>query len=79
MNENRLRKCFTEALGLPAVDLTDDLTYATRPQWDSIAHMSLVAALETEFDVMLETEDILGMNSYGEARSILSRYGVTFP
>ena len=78
MNEERLRQCFHQSLGLPEESLTDELAYASVPQWDSIAHMALIAALESEFDVMLETEDILGMSSVGEARRILARYGIEF-
>jgi hypothetical protein len=34
--------------------------------------------LETEFDVMLDTDDILGMSTVSKAREILSRLGVDF-
>ena len=36
--------------------------------------MSLIAALETEFDTMLETDDILAMNNFSKAVEIMTRY-----
>ena len=36
--------------------------------------MILVAALESEFDTMLETDDILEMSNFEKAVSIMSTY-----
>jgi len=77
-NEARMRAAFQEALALGSdVDVTE-LTYRGIPQWDSVAHMQLVAALETTFDLMLDTADVLAMSSFGKAREILEKYGVTW-
>jgi acyl carrier protein len=38
--------------------------------------MSLVAALEDEFGVMIETDDVIDMSSFAKAREILERCGV---
>jgi len=78
MNDGKLRSCFSESLGIPLAQVTDDLAYNSIRQWDSVGHMALVAALETAFDVMLDTDDILAMSSVGKAREILGRYGVGF-
>jgi hypothetical protein len=40
--------------------------------------MALVVELEGAFDVMFDTNDILGMSTVGKAREILTRYGVSF-
>jgi len=60
-------------------DLAEDfdrtlLVYRDYPEWDSIGHMTLVAALETNFDAMLEANDILAMSSFTKAVEIMSRY-----
>ena len=78
MNKNKLRACFTQSLGIPTEQVTDDLSYNTVPEWDSIGHMTLVAELESAFDIMLETDDILGLSSVAKAVEILTRYGVAF-
>ncbi len=49
------------------------------PAWDSIGHMSLVAALEEAFDIMMDTDDIIDFSSYKKGMEILSeKYGVEF-
>mgnify|MGYP001485123754 CR=1 FL=1 len=37
----------------------DCLKYQDIPQWDSIGHISMIAALEDEFDIMMKMEDII--------------------
>ena len=39
---------------------------------------ALVAALEGAFDIMFDTDDILGLSSVARAREILAKYGVVF-
>jgi hypothetical protein len=40
--------------------------------------MALVAGLETEFNVMLDTDDIIAMSSVAVAKQILHKHGVSF-
>ncbi len=78
MNKDKLRTCFSQSLGIPLERVTDDLAYNSIPEWDSVAHMTLVASLESAFDLMLETDDILDLSTVGKAVEILARYGVQF-
>jgi acyl carrier protein len=78
MNPDKLRDCFSRSLGIPRERVTDDLAYNSLKEWDSVAHMALVVELETEFDVMFDTDDILGMSTVAKAREILARLGVGF-
>ncbi|MEB3196605.1 MAG: acyl carrier protein [Candidatus Sericytochromatia bacterium] len=73
-----LKQVFREALDLPAnlEDQLETLTYRSIDQWDSIAHMRLVSDLESAFDILLETEDVLGLSSFEMARQILAKHGV---
>jgi acyl carrier protein len=72
---SELLAVFSEVLALPAdVDPTS-LRYAETPGWDSLAHMELVSSLEDRFDVMFETDDILGMRDVPAALEILGRLG----
>ena len=78
MNDGKLKRCFTESLGIPLEQVTDSLAYNSIKEWDSVGHMALVAALESAFDIMLDTDDIVAMSSVGKAREILGKYGVAF-
>ncbi|MCC2615110.1 acyl carrier protein [Aestuariibacter halophilus] len=72
-----LYQVFADSLAIPLEQVNDELTYNTIPQWDSTAHMVLVAELENHFKVMLDTDDIIDMSSVAKAREILAKHGVT--
>jgi acyl carrier protein len=78
MNEQKLRTIFAEVLGIPEEQVVDDLQYNSIPEWDSIAHMALVAAIDEAFDIMMDTDDVIDMSSFAKAKEILQKYGVEF-
>jgi acyl carrier protein len=70
-----LREAFIAGLALAPDTEVEKLVYSEHPNWDSVGHMTLVAELEDRFDVMLDTDDVVAMSSYGVAAEILRRYG----
>ncbi len=52
------------------------LEYQAIPQWDSVGHMGLVAAIEDAFDIMMDTDDIIDLSSYEKGKEILKKYDV---
>ena len=78
MSDNdRVIETFSRVLGLQAERITDDLRYATIREWDSIAHMSVIAALEDAFGIMIDMDDVIDMSSVGKAREIIAKYSPT--
>ncbi len=77
-NKEKLINSFVSALGVDQSIIIDSLEYNTIPQWDSVAHMALIAALEEEFDIMMDTDDIIDMSSVAKAKEIVSKYDVVF-
>ena len=71
---DRVFAAFKESFDLENETDTSKLVYQEYPAWTSIGHMILVAALEAEFDTMLETDDILEMSNFEKAVSIMSKY-----
>jgi acyl carrier protein len=78
MNESKLKQIFADSLKIPVEKVTDDLTYSSIKEWDSIGHMALVAAIDQGFDIMMETEDVIDMSSFPRAKELLTKYGVSF-
>ncbi|MFF0820519.1 MULTISPECIES: acyl carrier protein [Micromonospora] len=73
---DRLRAVFVEALELGGEVDVENLKYREIEQWDSLGHMTLVAAIEEEFDVQLDTEQVIEMSSFKVALDMLSGMGV---
>ena len=65
-------------------EITEDqligLKYQDIKAWDSVGHMSLMAALEDAFDIMMDADDIIDFSSYEKGKEILQKddYGVEF-
>ncbi|HEX3867897.1 MAG TPA: acyl carrier protein [Gemmatimonadaceae bacterium] len=55
----------------PSSDVTM-LKQGEAPQWDSLAHVTLVTAVESEFGVSLETVEQLQMTSYESTLQLLT-------
>ena len=77
-NLNKLYDVFVKSLNISLSEVTGQLTYNSIPEWDSVAHMAMVAELENAFDIMLETDDIIDMSSVNKAKEILEKYNVIF-
>jgi len=77
-NQDKLINSFTSALGVDKSIIVDSLEYNTIPQWDSVAHMALIAALEEAYDIMMDTDDIIDMSSVAKAKEILGKYDIAF-
>jgi acyl carrier protein len=77
--EDTLRTIFSETLSIPEEQVVDSLAYNSIPEWDSVAHMALVAAIDDAFGIMVETEDVIEFSSYGKVKEILqAKYGVAW-
>ena len=75
LNEQKLKNAFNEVLNIPLSNINDNLEYGNIG-WDSIAHMALIAAIEEAFDIMIDTDDVVDMSSFAEAKEIVKKYGV---
>lgn len=77
-NVTKLVDTFSNSLAIDRGLVVEGLKYNSIPQWDSVAHMVLVAELESVFDIMLETDDIIDMSSVAKAKEILAKHGIDF-
>ena len=67
---------FKTALNIGDDKLNENIKYNEIEEWDSIGHMILIAALEEEFKINLETDDIIEFSSFKKGMSILKKYNV---
>jgi hypothetical protein len=71
-----LATAFREALALPKAFDVRSVAYDKTSQWDSVAHLLLVTAIEDSFDVRLEPAEVIDLQSYDTAVAILKTHGV---
>jgi acyl carrier protein len=66
-----LIQLFAEVLHVDPSKLNDESSPENVKQWDSLAAMELVAAIEEKFNVQLSTKEIMKMSTIGRARKAL--------
>lgn len=76
-NLEKYNRVFARVLNAKESQLDDTFTFKAVPQWDSVAHLSLITDLEDTFDVMFESEDILHFGSYENGKLILQKMGIS--
>lgn len=59
-----IQEALVEALQIPADQVHDALAMGVIPEWDSIAHVNLVFALETRLGIRIPVEQIPELISY---------------
>ena len=71
----RVARVFSEVLGVSPAQITDETSPDNTPQWDSMAAMNLVVAIEDEFDIRLSTAEIVSMRNVAIVRKVLNTRG----
>ena len=67
---------FKTALNVSADKVNENLKYNEIDEWDSIGHMTLMASLEEEYKISLETDDIVDFSSFKKGIEILKKYNI---
>jgi acyl carrier protein len=66
-----LTELFAEVLEINSAELNDASSPENVRQWDSLAAMKLVSAIEEKFKIRLSTKEIMKMSTIGLARKTL--------
>ncbi|MCR5702214.1 MAG: acyl carrier protein [Lachnospiraceae bacterium] len=75
-NLEKYIEAFAEGLEIDKSVVKEGLEYQSIPEWDSVGHMGLVAAIEDAFDIMMDTDDIIDLSSFEKGIEILKKYEV---
>lgn len=74
-NIEKYNQAFIDTFGVNETELTE-LHYKSVSGWDSVGQMTLIAAIEDAFDIMLETDDIIDFSSYEKGKELLKKYEI---
>ena len=67
---------FIKSLSIDSNKFNENIKYNEIPEWDSIGHMTLISALEEEYKISLETDDIVDFSSFKKGIELLKKYNV---
>jgi len=75
--EGQVRSIVAAIFDLPVEEITMKTSEATIEQWDSIHMISLMIALESEFGITLDVDEVVELRSVELMVTILRNKGLT--
>ena len=77
MNDmKKYAEIFKKSLNIEDKTFNENIKYNEIDEWDSIGHMTLISALEEEFKISFETDDIIDFSSFKKGIEILKKYEI---
>lgn len=77
-NIEKYKNVFISVFNVPESELNGGFEAEKVAKWDSITHLSLCTAIEDEFDIMFDSEDMLELRSFEKGKEILAKYEIEF-
>ena len=74
-NSEKYSKIFVKMFSVDKSKLKK-LKYQSVPQWDSVAHMSMIASLEETFKITMDIDDIVDFSSFEKGKKMLKKYKI---
>ncbi len=62
--EEKIKEVMANVLGIDKQDISESTSPDTVEEWDSLKQMNLIVALEEEFDIEFDDDEIMTLISY---------------
>jgi acyl carrier protein len=72
MKRDEVKAIMAKVFKLEVAAITNTASQQTLAAWDSLAHLNLIVALESEFDVSFEPEEIGVMTTLDKVEELLT-------
>ena len=69
----RLNEVFRDVFDYDTITVTEDTTAADVDDWDSLMHITLISAVEDEFDIKFNMKDVVSMKRVGDMVDIIQQ------
>lgn len=70
-NASKIKSLMVSVLKIEEAEV-ESVAYSVHYSWDSLTHVILIAALEKEFNLKFNTEQITAMTSYQEISKVIN-------
>ena len=72
---SRLNGVFRDVFGDDSISVTQDTTSADIEDWDSLAHINLMDAVENEFGLRFKMREVSSMKNVGDMMKLIAERG----
>ena len=76
--QQRIQSVFQEIFDNPSLVIADEMSAKDIPEWDSLAQVKLIIALEEEFGTKFTTNEVAEMSCVGDLKRALQGKGIEF-
>jgi acyl carrier protein len=73
IGREQARELLAEAVNADTGAVPDDARIGLLEQWDSLAHLRLILAIETKIGRLLDPDEIMGVESLDDVAALLNR------
>ena len=75
--KQRVFKLVSDVLMVSIDKIHEDLTVGDIPEWDSLGHVSIISRVESEFNITLDMDQALDIESIEDIIDILDEMNLT--
>lgn len=69
----RLNDVFRDVFDDDSITVSDDTTAADIDGWDSLMHITLISAVEDEFDIKFDMKSVVAMKNVGDMADVIEQ------
>jgi acyl carrier protein len=75
--DKKLKEILAKVLLIDESQINDELSRKTVKEWDSMAHLMLVSEIESAFEVIMDDDDIMEIQTVADIKKTLHKMGIT--
>ena len=73
--DKKLKAKLTKVLLIDEYKVSDEMSRKTVKEWDSMAHLMLVSEIESAFEVTMDDDDIMEIQTVADIKKALQKLG----
>ncbi len=75
--DKKLKDILAKILLIDEAKINDSMSRKNVKEWDSMAHLMLVSELESAFEVTMDDDDIMEIQTVADIKKTLKKLGIT--
>jgi len=75
--DEKLKDILAKVLLIDETKISDGMSRKNVKEWDSMAHLMLVSEIESAFEVTMDEDDIMEIQTVGDIKKTLKKLGIT--
>lgn len=75
--DEKLKDILAKVLLINESKISDGMSRKSVKEWDSMAHLMLVSEIESAFEVTMDDDDIMEIQTVGDIKKTLKKLGIT--